>query len=123
MELIQSVLFRSPYSGCAGFSGWPRAHCEGPKVQGPSSAYSRAPAVCSDHAKRRSSPWPIVLPATLPPRATVTSSKPPYNLRPIAGPSSSGPFTTICTRGEFWGRGPVIGVGSSRGAGHNLGLT
>ena len=45
---------------------------------------------------------------------------PPYNLKPIAGPSSTGPYTVYS--GFDQKGGEEFGVGPSRGAGHNMGL-
>lgn len=131
---IQSVLFGSPYSGCAGFSGWPRSAC----VQVPAQSYwpaqnnARGAIMCVDRGHHPPAPpgirmvrpglnnWQhmipqaIVPPASLLPRATATVLKPPYNLHPISDPSSSGPYTIHTGYGRF---------GTSSGApGQNLGL-
>jgi hypothetical protein len=48
-------------------------------------------------------------------RATRTSSIVPYKLRPIAGPSATGPFT-------YRAGGQLRAVGGPGGMGHNQGL-
>lgn len=113
---IQSVLYQSPYSGCSWFSGWPRAKCISPP--GGSTwppASQKPPAMCVDRGRKifaslqptksieahRIGGAPSgnrrmlvdVYPTMPPAGAILKNCKVAYNLHPIAGPSSKGPFT------------------------------
>jgi hypothetical protein len=119
--LIQSLLFSSPYSGCPGFSGWPLNPCPAPAPSAYWPAQRNAPGARMSvdlyrpgWAERRV-PKILSPPKYGPPRATVTLSAPLYNLRPIAGPSATGPFTY---------RGPWnFEVGGLGAVGQGFGLT
>jgi hypothetical protein len=66
----------------------------------------------------------LVVPGQLPPRAICTVLKATQAGRfTVQGPSATGPFTVIDARGEYWGRGPWVGVGSLGASGHNHGVT
>lgn len=123
--MIQSVLFKSPYSGCRSFSGWKPAPCQPAPFQTTWPSPYKAPGaiLCVDrYQKTWKTPGTPARPRYGPPRATVTMSTPPQAGRFLcAGPSSTGPFTVVSHRGIIWGGSEPWGV-SSTGAGQNLGL-
>lgn len=119
---IESVLFSSPYSGCRQFSGWALYSCVKPGGTTFPSAYAAPGArLCVErYHKVAQGPKTPLAPKCGPARATVTLSTPPYRLRAIQGPSSSGPWTVYSHFDEKGG--DEFGSGPTRGAGHNLGL-
>jgi hypothetical protein len=143
--VIQSVLFKSPYSGCAQFSGWPKAPCGAL----PPSAYwpaqnARGSTMCVDRGRKPSGaaqslqrvhfrpalPYPGVIlgpgleglrpmPRVIrPPRAPVA-----YNLHAISGPSATGPYTYAIARGINPGGGLQFVSRGASGPGGGSGLT
>jgi hypothetical protein len=119
--MIDSLLFRSPYSGAQNFSGWPKEPCAGPIPWTPAkNACKPSGAVlCTDKYGKTFQPLKTPpAPKCGLPRATVTLSTPAYRLRPIAGPSATGPWTYRDTQGAY----PVFRAGGV-GTGQSLGLT
>lgn len=136
--LIQSVLFTSPYSGCRKFSGWKPDPCTPVSYQSNfGSRQSPGPIMCADKARGskpqycqlqsgpslRTRIWTRFIPAYGNPpdrpydqRRIQTVSIVPYKLRPIAGPSATGPFT-------YRSQGQLRSVGGIGATGHNQGLT
>ncbi len=124
MELIQSVLFGSPYSGCRRFSGWPKEPCHQAPVGNVWPPQRNAPGaiLCVDKYRKTLRVAPRVLaPRWGPPRATQTVMIPTQKGRfTVAGPSTVGPWTVY----DHWDeKGTDEYSTTSLGAGgHNLGL-
>ena len=146
IPLIQSVLFKSPYSGCGKFSGWKQTPCaKMPAQTSWPSPYNRAgAAMCVDRVKRPqpgpqnvqqvhfrpSSPYPTYVrgpggdPLVPMPRAwTQKVGKVPYNLRAMAFPSTSGPWNTRITGGISDNLPDCVICGIGQFSQHNLGLS
>jgi hypothetical protein len=123
VELIQSVLFGSPYSGCQRFSGWPKEPChKAPGTVWPAQRNAPGALLCVDHYHkslriRQRVPEPKWGPC----RATQTVMIAPQAGRfTICGPSTVGPWT----RFSHWDEKgtdeySTTGLG---GSGHNYGL-
>lgn len=123
VPFVQSVLFKSPYSGCCKFSGWPPQTCN-KNVGGTTwpSPYNRPGAIlCVDRYQKTWKPPGMPDSPKYGPRATTTVMTPPYRLRAIAGPSSRGPFTYVQIEGICWG-GQQTGYVRSGGTGQSGGL-
>jgi hypothetical protein len=122
IPFVQSVLYQSPYSGCAQFSGF--------------GAQAAAPSPVTAQPGPQGQPGQINLCAdryhkTWKPYGTPVRPPPPQQLRVMAatqqgrftvqGPSSTGPFTIGRTRGIVWGGEKHFGI-TPGGPGQNLGL-
>lgn len=97
MELIQSVLFQSPYSGCRNFSGWKPDPCSGPPPSSyPPQQTSVAPRVASDGYRpgfRQRNPVGRVPVAAQAFQYRPCPVIPARTFRVCQGPSTSGPIT------------------------------
>jgi hypothetical protein len=107
MEQLWNIgLFRSPYSGCEWFSGWPKAECPSKPVHWTprTPTASRNAALCVDSYRpgwRQRNPIQVAT-AGLQPIQTRRCPSPPTQAGrfTIAGPSSTGPWTIR----EPWGQ-------------------
>ena len=97
MELIQSVLFKSPYSGCRSFSGWPRSPACGPSPGSyPPPQTSCAPLACVDGYRpgyRERNPIKIALRGLEPLQRRPCPVLLPVSFKVCQGPSTAGPMT------------------------------
>lgn len=142
LPYVQSVLFKSPYSGCAQFSGWKKAACGTiPSPYWPAQNNAPGARMCVDRFRkaqglpvlqrvhyRPSRPYPGAVCGAggeaLKPAPRIvrpTPPKPAYNLHAIAGPSATGPYTFGIARGICGAVGPDMVVGSGSGAGGGSG--
>lgn len=146
VPFVQSVLFKSPYSGCGKFSGWQKAPCAQMPVQTswPSPYNAPGALACVDRGRRHpggsqnvsqahfrpSRPYPSFVlgpggdPLVPMPRAwTQKVGRPPYNLRALSFPSTTGAWNTRIT-GGISGNPPdavICSIGQFNQ--HNLGLS
>jgi|SRR6516225_5630439 hypothetical protein len=148
IPFIQSVLYKSPYSGCGHFSGWKEPPSAYPIKGPPSTKYGPFSSLkgnfCTDPTKspihgpqvlqrvhfRPSMPYPSAIVGAgteglqpMPPIVRGQPRKPAYNLRAISGPSSQGPLTYGIATGIVSSGGIDFVVGSSGNRHHNLGLS
>lgn len=97
MELVQSVLFQSPYSGCRSFSGWPKDPCQGPPPSSyPPQQTSLAPRLCVDSYRpgfRQRNPIKIATAGLQPVQRRACPVIPTRSFKVCQGPSTMGPMT------------------------------
>jgi hypothetical protein len=101
VPIIQSVLFKSPYSGCGKFSGWPKAPC----IQAPGSVWPAQnrlqPLYCVDRYSKTYKAMPRVAQVAIVHRTT--AYKPTQAGRfTVKGPSSAGPYSVATAEGIIW---------------------
>ena len=124
VPFVQSVLYRSPYSGCCRFSGWPPAPCVQPPGRTFPSPYNAPGAILC--AERYPKTWKAhgtpIKPIQLPPSPVRMGAPTQQGRFTIAGPSSKGPFTYADIYGICWGGTGPFGRISSGAPGQNLGL-
>ena len=141
-------LYASPYSGCRSFTGWAPAPpgCKIPKnTTWPSAHNAPGALACVDRGRRPcsgpqklqrvhfrpSAPYPswILGPGgeplkpmcNVPNQWVLKPGKPPYNLRALAFPSTTGPWTTRITGGISGNLPDAAICGIGQFSQHNLG--
>lgn len=124
VPFVQSVLFKSPYSGCCKFSGWKApALRQVPGTTWPSPYNAPGAILCVDrYQKTWKPPGTPASPKYGPARATVTSMVTQNRKFLVSGPSSRGPFTYVQITGICWA-GNQTGYVRSGGTGQNGGLS
>ena len=117
MELIQSTLFTSPYSGCRNFSGWPKDPCSGPPPSSyPPPGRALTAALCVDGYRpgwRQRNPIQNALTGLQPVQWRPCPVIPRTSFKVCAGPSTAGPMTVR----NPWYENDDFSV-SNAGAGH-----